>query len=87
MKTYLFTFLIFISMNAVATLEHTPGMEAIPSNERLTTSRGCFQELEQLGCGDPAEDMQHFRYCLDDTYHRLSKDCSKLMQSLYGPRK
>lgn len=87
MKKYIVMTGLLLSMSAMATLEHTPGVDASPSEEKLSTSRACFQELEVLGCGDPAEDMVHFRQCLDDTHTRLSKDCSSLMQRLFGPRK
>lgn len=80
----MFLTLSFI-FNAYADIEYMPNeVSSAPSEQEISKNRACFQELITLGCGDPAEDSEHFRSCMANVYPNLSKSCQSLMSILYG---
>lgn len=83
MKIIFAAFALFISLQSFANLEHTPGMEAAPSQERMTTNHACFEDLERLGCGRPQDDREHFQQCALDQLNHLEQSCQKVIKKLY----
>lgn len=76
--------MITLVFSANATTEYIPEERGIqPTASELASSRSCWQELQTLGCGDPAEDMEQFRSCMNNVYTSLSASCKKLMSELY----
>jgi hypothetical protein len=70
-----------------ADMEHRPLQGEKPSNERLSLSRGCFQEIRLLGCGHPREDQVFFKTCLQEQQNSLTPVCFNFFHRLYVPRK
>lgn len=87
MKRYLFFLFLAFSFSALADLEHVEGQGTAPSRQKLSTSRGCFQEMRNLGCGNPREDQDFFTGCLEENKDSLSPSCKSFFEVLYGKRK
>ncbi len=82
-----FMFLGFvIALNSYADIEYVPTERKVTSAAMVESNRGCFKELNAQGCGDPGEDIQHFRSCMNNAYDGLSDTCQKMMTKLYGKR-
>lgn len=79
-------FLSFFAFEATADLEHKPGQGGQPLAKKLTLSRGCFHEMENLGCGHPREDQGYFVSCLVDKPGQLTPNCQKFFTKLYGTK-
>ena len=86
MKNLLIAFGIFISLEAMADLEHREGQGTIPSSKELGVSRACFREIDNLGCGHPLEDQEYFNTCLADQKTTLSSNCQIFFEKLYGSK-
>lgn len=82
--------LIFImtimASQAFATLEHQKGFESKPSAERLSKSRGCFAEIEDLGCQHPREGQEKFNTCMSEKFTELKPSCQAFFEKLYGDK-
>ena len=87
MKIYLLVGALIFSSVALADLEHTPGQGESPSKQKLSLSRGCFNEIDNKGCGRPGEDHEVFIACLDENKKNLSTNCQSFVERLYGKRK
>lgn len=87
MKRYLLVGTMIFSSIALADLEHIPGQGEIPSRQKLSLSRGCFDEIDNKGCGRPGDDHEVFIACLDDNRDELSINCQSFIERLYGKRK
>lgn len=87
MKKYLLTGALLFSFVALADLEHIPGQGASPSKQKLSLSRGCFDEIDNKGCGRPGDDHEVFIACLDENKDDLSTNCQSFFERLYGKRK
>jgi hypothetical protein len=87
MKRYGLLLIMAISFSAFADLEHVEGMGSAPSKQKLSSSRGCFQEIRNLGCGHPREDQDFFTGCLEENKDSLSPSCKSFFEILYGKRK
>lgn len=81
-KTLLLAIVVF-SLSCFASVEPSEVTSTRPSETEVTANRVCFQELERAGCGDPADDIVHFRSCMNNVYKDLTKDCQALMKDLY----
>lgn len=87
MNRYMLSLLLLFSFSAFADLEHVEGQGAAPSRQKLTSARGCFQEIRNLGCGHPREDQDFFIGCLEENKDSLSPSCKSFFEVLYGKRK
>lgn len=87
MKRYLLIGSLVFSAFAFADLEHKTGQGEKPSTQKLSLSRGCFSQIEEFGCGHPANDHEIFITCLDENRENLSTDCRSFFERLYGKRK
>lgn len=83
MKTVILIIGMVIALDSFGTIEHTENKGAKPSASEVQSNRYCFQELLRLGCGDPGDDIQHFRACMNNVFSDLPKNCQKLMLDLY----
>jgi hypothetical protein len=86
MKKFLIPMMMFWMLSASAHIEFE-GDGPAPTNQEIAKSRACFEELSKNGCGDPGEDLNHFRSCLHNVFPSLTKDCQKMMSHLYSARK
>lgn len=86
MKIYLLIGTLITSSFSYADLEHKTGQGANPSQEKLSLSRGCFEEIEDQGCGHPRDDHEIFIACLDENKTKLSTSCLSFFETLYGKR-
>ncbi len=86
MKKIFFIMLISISAHSFANIEYSSQEPAKATVTEIKRNRACFEELKVQGCGDPGEDAQHFRSCLNNSFELLSVDCKKMMLELYGTR-
>lgn len=73
-----------VTFAANATMEHQPGFESKPSEERLSNSRGCFHEIQSKGCVHPREDQEKFNTCLSENFSELKPNCQAFFKKLYG---
>lgn len=73
---------LLIAYTASADIEYE-GTILKPSATEISKNRACFEELKVQGCGDPGEDPEQFRPCLNNVYQTLSSDCKALMTKLY----
>lgn len=87
MKQKFFILIILFSTNVLADLEHIEGQGLAPSRQKLSSSRGCFQEIRNFGCGHPREDQEFFIGCLEENKDSLSLSCKSFFETLYGKRK
>lgn len=87
MKSLVFTLFLFISLSAMADLEHKEGMGAPPLKQKLSIARGCFKEINELGCGHPRDDQEFFIGCLEESKDDLTPSCQGFFEKLYGKRK
>ncbi len=86
MKIFLLTGTLLFSSFSKADLEHKTGQGANPSQEKLSLSRGCFEEIDVFGCGHPRDDHEVFIACLDENKKKLSASCLSFFETLYGKR-
>lgn len=84
MKKTILAFGLLITMSSYADIEYSPSEPPKATAQEVARNRACFEELNVQGCGDPAEDIQQFKSCLKDIKVRLSSDCKKMMNDLYG---
>lgn len=85
MKTLLVTFLMAFSLQSFATIDTIAEAKGkAPTESEIQSNRACFTALEREGCGDPGDDVEHFRSCLKTVYPDLKADCKILMTDLYG---
>ena len=82
MKNIILAIGMILALDSFATIEHEPETSK-PTETEIQSNRACFKELKELGCGDPGEDLQRFRSCMNNVYPTLSKSCQKLMTDLY----
>jgi hypothetical protein len=87
MKCFIRVSLLVFSMSAMADIEHKPGMEGHPSQQKLSIARTCFKEIDNKGCGHPRDDQEFFISCLDETRDELTLSCQSFFQKLYGKKK
>lgn len=86
MKTIVTVILIVFSVNLPASIEVSGHEPAKATSAEIRKNRSCFEELKIQGCGDPGDDIQHFRSCMNNSFELLSRDCRKMMSELYGTR-
>jgi hypothetical protein len=79
------TGMIFV-MNVKADIEYSADNQSKATFQEIDKNRSCFQELKLQGCGDPGDDLQQFRSCLNNVYSSLNTDCKKMMSELYGKK-
>lgn len=87
MKKIILVAFLILSTSAFADMEHRTGQGEKPSAKRLSVARGCFDEIDTLGCGHPRDDHDVFIGCLDDKREDLSPNCQSFFERLYGKRK
>jgi hypothetical protein len=83
MKNALITLGLLMSLNSFANIEHVDDELTRPAQVEIESNRACFRELETQGCGDPGDDVSHFRSCMNNVFVDLSKNCQRLMKDLY----
>jgi hypothetical protein len=84
MKMIFFISLFISSLSLYAHVSDlSEAVSAPPSEAEITSNRSCFLNLEKLGCGDPGDDVAHFKSCMNNVYQDLSKNCQILMTELY----
>ena len=83
MKNLIVFGLMIFAFNGLANIEYSPEAVSKPSQTEIDSNRACFQDLEELGCGDSGEDVENFRSCMNNVYSSLDKSCQKLMNDLY----
>ncbi|MCM2349000.1 MAG: hypothetical protein NDI69_03200 [Bacteriovoracaceae bacterium] len=86
MRKIIIVLSVIFSFSTLADMEHRAGQGGQPSLQRLTLSRGCFNEADQLGCGHPREDHEYFIACTQDNRKQLSISCQHFFEKLYGNR-
>lgn len=86
MKNFLILVFLLSFPSAWPSIEYVPGEEGSPSATEIARNRACFDEVAKYGCGDPGEDLAHFRSCLHDAHPSLSDRCKRMMTTLYKRR-
>ncbi len=86
MKELILGLALLFAADAMANIDYVAGDDKEPTDEEVSNSRGCFDELEKRGCGDPGENIRAFRSCLHDVFPSLTDSCRKLMTELYRRR-
>lgn len=84
MRTTLLALGLIFTINAHANIEYSPAEVSKATPQEIAQNRACFEELKVQGCGDPGEDVQHFKSCLKNVHSTLSANCQKMMTELYG---
>jgi hypothetical protein len=87
MKNLLLLIGMIVLVDAQASIEYMPNEQSKATLAEVEKNRSCFRELAVQGCGDPADDQQHFRSCLNNVHSTLSENCKKMMSDLYGSKK
>lgn len=82
MKNIVLLLGLMFAYNSFADIEYE-GAASKPSASEINKNRACFEELKIQGCGDPGEDPEQFRACMNNVYSSLSRDCKALMTKLY----
>lgn len=85
MKNIFLLSIMIFSLNAFAEIDPREPA-AKPSASQIASNHACFSDLELLGCGDPGEDIEHFRSCMNNVYSTLAPSCQTLMKDLYRTR-
>jgi hypothetical protein len=85
-KSVIVLALIF-SSSAFSNLEHIEGQGSSPLKIKLNHSRGCFQDMAELGCGHPRDGHDSFVTCLNEKRTHLSSTCEAFFERLYGKQK
>lgn len=85
LKTFFLLFICF-TFKVQAHSEHTNKMGDLPTPKKINFSRGCFSEIEGLGCPHPRESAEIFRSCLEIKNPQLTPDCRTFFSRLYGKR-
>lgn len=80
MMSFLFCF------NAQSNIEYSASENGKATAAEIERSRSCFYEVKTQGCGDPGDDINHFRSCLSNIYPTLTENCKKMMSNLYGTK-
>jgi hypothetical protein len=83
MKMFLVLSFTFYAAVSGAHIEFSGDDPPKATMKEVISSRSCFEELKIQGCGDPGEDISHFRNCLKETREVLSEKCQKMMEDLY----
>lgn len=86
MKKILLTCSLFVSLNALASMDPLTFRNDEVSESEINASRACFSEVERIGCKSPHESLPEFRSCMSENYLSLSVDCRKFFRELYGPK-
>lgn len=86
MKNTLAIISLLFVMNVKADIEYSADQNAKATPQEVSKNRACFQELSAQGCGDPGDDHQQFRSCLNNVHSTLTSDCQKMMSNLYGTK-
>lgn len=80
----IFTAIVLIlSLNVFADIQLSDKQAPQPTAAEQASNRACFSDLERLGCGDPGDDVEHFRSCMNNVYSSLNAECKALMKDLY----
>lgn len=87
MKHLIIALTLFTSLLAQASIDEADLKAMEPTEAEVATSRGCFHELERLGCGHPREDLDQFKSCLENVNSSLSSNCQNMMGGLYKRKK
>ncbi len=87
MKNFFLLIGMIYLIDAQASIEYMPNELSKATVAEVERNRSCFRELAVQGCGDPAEDPQHFRSCLNHVHSTLGENCKKMMSDLYGSKK
>lgn len=87
MKHSIFVAVIFLSLSAHADLEHKEGLGTMPKTQKLSISRSCFKEIDDIGCGHPRDDQEFFISCLQENKDELNPSCQSFFEKLYGKKK
>jgi hypothetical protein len=82
MKNIVLLMGLLIAYNSFADIEYE-GTTSKPTASEISKNRACFEELKIQGCGDPGEDPEQFRDCMNNVYSSLSAECKTLMTKLY----
>ncbi len=83
MKNLFLVLVMFLSLQAYADITAVEAVSQQPTQAVIASNRACFSSLATLGCGDPADDIAHFRSCLNNVFPDLKKSCQNLMSDLY----
>lgn len=84
MKKAISALMMIFVMNTYADIEYSPAEESKATPEEVAQNRACFEELKVQGCGDPGDDVEHFKSCLKNVKPTLSSQCQNMMTELYG---
>lgn len=84
MKYTIVTLGLLFTISANADIEYSPQEPAKATVQEISKSRACFEELKVQGCGDPGDDINHFKSCLGNVHSTLTDSCKKMMTDLYG---
>ncbi len=87
MKRLILVAVLIHTFSAQADMEHKSGLGTMPAKQSLTSSRACFQEIDNKGCGHPRDDQEFFIACLDENKNSLTQSCRSFFDTLYGKKK
>ena len=87
MKNFILVMLMVSGLNALASMDASEVETTQPTQQEISRNRACFQELRDNGCGEPTDDPQNYRICINNAFDSLSSDCKAMMSRLYGKRK
>lgn len=84
MRKILSVVVLILSLNCFADIDNINDLKAPqPTAAELSANRACFSDLDRMGCGDPGDDIEHFRSCMNNIYPDLKPECKTLMNDLY----
>lgn len=86
MKKLILSMALTLSFSALADMEHKAGQGDAPPAKKISLAHGCFNEIDNLGCGHPKDDLGFFKGCLDENRENLSPSCQSFFGRLYGKK-
>lgn len=75
---------LLFTISANADIEYSPQEPAKATPQEISKNRACFEELKVQGCGDPGDDINHFKSCLNNVHSTLTDNCKRMMTDMYG---
>lgn len=85
MKKLFFSLSLLLALNTFAAPRAMKEFHQATDSE-VQQNRGCFEELERLGCPRQDDSPKEFRECLSQLHGKLDEQCKQMMLNLYGSK-
>ena len=87
MKNIFCAISLLTALSVHASIDYTESDDSAKATPvEIATSRACFNEVAEQGCGVPGVDDEHFHSCLMNVRATLTDNCKLRMTELYGKK-